>query len=197
MNIRELLVFGFYTFLVAGCCDPDVRPSPTLAYVAHPRVAACGMYTRDIDWRLTQPAPKGGGFIIQEIKFFTDVKDCSGRSIISETAFGYESWEVRENETVSHPSSDGWRVNANLAGPHASIETKGSFRVTAVAQFFPNACLPSDFKVGGIPFGSTPSSPNAPKYWTEAGGVVREVSWDWDCCHGRTSSTPDIDTHRP
>ncbi|HXB69537.1 MAG TPA: DUF4157 domain-containing protein [Candidatus Acidoferrales bacterium] len=153
----------------------------------------CGNLSRTITWNLSRNSDAtNGGFILQEITFVWDVKDCSDTAMainnLPSPLHYFEAWRVAPGtDTItSCVTTDTWSTNwPNCTSGNVSITGHAVYRDNVAAlpgsMFTPNPatlanCL--DSSQADPALGGNPSRP-----------VDRQLSFHWGCCPCSSSPT--------
>jgi outer membrane protein OmpA-like peptidoglycan-associated protein len=185
--------------------DPGVSratvPQLSATIVAGPTPGNCGGMNFVISWQLSRNSAANGGFIIQDVRFVWDVRDCTGASVpnpdprTSPLPY-FEAWRLLPNSTnlsVLDGNTDTFFWPD--AAPWAGGCTDGEVSITAVARYHDNVPVadmpahmirnnPATF-AGGLR--SSLSDPNL------GGNISRDfphrLRFHWVCCPCQSSPT--------
>jgi len=164
----------------------------------------CGGVNFVINWNLSRNAAAQGGFIIQNVTFTWNVRDCNGASVpnpdprTSPLRY-FEAWRVAPNSTTLTPVTTDtffWPDNA----PWAGRCTVGNVRILATARYHDNvAALPAHM-IANNPAtfaGTLQSSLTDPALGgTQSRAVEHRLLFRWTCCPCSSRRTI-VDAHTP
>lgn len=190
---------------VPGVSRPVV-PQLSAVVSAGPTPGICGGMNFVIRWQLSRNSATNGGFVMQDVGFLWDVRDCSGVSVpnpdprTSPLRY-FEAWRVAPNsQNLSPVTTDTFFWPSNL--PWAGGCTDGDVTITATARYHDNVPVadmpahmvannPATF-AGGLR--SSLTDPNL------RGNISRDVphslTFHWVCCPCQSSPTV-VDQHTP
>jgi hypothetical protein len=174
-----------------GCpSNPRLRKTT----VAGPTTGDCGRYSWGVQWSLDNVTSTTNGWIVQNINSSHNVTDCSN---VAKTDAEMRTL-TRGWDPAWYPFWEGWQVvnGQILVGSGPGIhqadtfgwsgpgdDTKGTRQVTGVAEFFPNATLPSHMVPRNAPPAhSLPYTQTNPNLTGGTGSLQHDIGSAWDCC---------------
>lgn len=193
-----------------------LKITPTKSFTQGP----CG--ERSVYWNFESgvKAPKGGGYIIQQINNLENIKDCPAEDVdfipITPTFTFYEAWWVAEGDTIQEKHKLGIVDFTDRSARPASLGNNKSGIQVSLGQvrFFSknttgdlgkedqlsrDPTIAADWKPGtkgGVPqSGWLPSTMNKPSWWGSSldGPTQRWANSWWNCCGEKSKHKSESD----
>jgi outer membrane protein OmpA-like peptidoglycan-associated protein len=162
----------------------------------------CGTFSRTIAWNLSRVSnATNGGFILQEMRFVWDVKDCNGNpgtlNNLSSPLHYFEAWRVDPgtDNISSCVITDLWQTSWPFAACNkgrVAIFGRAVFRDNVPAGALPATMVTSNPAALGGCLNSDTADPHLGGNSSRA--VNRELTYHWNCCPCSSQATViDID----
>jgi hypothetical protein len=191
-----------------GVSRPTI-PQITAAILVGPTTDDCGGTTFRIRWALSRNSDAtNGGFIIQQVRFAWDVRDCTGTTVPNpdprtSPLVYFEAWAVPPGTTV--PNATAFTADTDQffwpdAAPWAGGCTNGRVSISATARYHDGVTTlpPGMAQFNPATFANDLFSSTADP--ALGGNISRPFTHNlrvhWTCCPCSSSPTA-IDAHRP
>ncbi len=186
-------------------CTPSGRVAPVATpvlrktTVAGPTSSNCGGANWGVQWSIDNATTATDGWIVQNVNVAINAKDCTNVSVDAKAKTGggfdpswfpfWEAWQVRGGNVFVGGSTSAHSADTyNL--PPIGDNTKGTSQVTAKAEFFPGATLPTGFTPRNSPPAmSLPYTQTNPSLTGGTGALDHNMTATWDCCQPNKTTT--------
>jgi len=185
---------------------PAAVPQLSATIVTGPTPGNCGVMNFVIRWSISGNSAPNGGFVIQDITFTWNNRDCSGREVpdasgkISPLRY-FEAWRIRPNSTTFDPA-DGSTDTFSWVNDDPTGCTIDRVRIRATARYHDNvsvASMPAQMtRNNAATFaGVLRSSLTDPALGGNISAPVpHSLIFNWTCCPC-TSSPTVVESHTP
>jgi outer membrane protein OmpA-like peptidoglycan-associated protein len=191
----------------AAAAPPGAAPQLTATVNTGPNPVNCGEVEFIIDWSISgNSAAVNGGYVIQDITFTWDTRDCSGTTVPNPDPRRsplryFEAWRVDPNSRNFTVDGSGDRFFWPGNRPWAGADSTGNLTVMATAHYHDNvAALPRHMIVNNPRTfaGGLRSSLTDPALGGNVSQAVEHrLLTHWDCCPRGQRRATIVDGHTP